>query len=42
MSCIATVTVSGFIPTAGVAYVIKIGLADGGVMSYSAVAGNAA
>jgi flagellin-like protein len=42
MACVATVTISGFTPTAGVAYVIKIGLSDGGVMSYSAVAGNAA
>jgi flagellin-like protein len=42
MACVATVPISGFTPTAGVAYVLKIGLADGGVMSYSAVAGNAA
>jgi len=35
----ATVTISGLTPSSGVAYVIKIGLTDGGVMSYSAVYG---
>jgi flagellin-like protein len=34
--------VGGFTPTSGVAYVIKIGLVDGGVMSYSAVYGQSA
>ncbi len=42
MACIETLTISGFTPTPGVAYVVKIGLADGGVMSYSAVNGNSA
>jgi flagellin-like protein len=32
---------SGLTPTSGVAYVFKIGLSDGGVMSYSIVAGTA-
>jgi flagellin-like protein len=41
-ACTLTVaTLSGVTPTSGVAYVIKIGLPDGGVMSYSAVAGMA-
>jgi flagellin-like protein len=39
MACTATVTIAGLTPTIGVAYVIKIGLADGGIMSYSAVFG---
>ena len=33
-------TFTSLTPTSGVAYVIKIGLPDGGVMSYSAVAGS--
>jgi flagellin-like protein len=37
-----TLTLSGFTATNGVAYVVKIGLADGGVMSYSAVSGSSA
>lgn len=36
---VAPITIAGLTPTSGVAYVIKIGLADGGVMSYSAVYG---
>ena len=35
-------TIAGFTPTSGVAYVIKIGLVDGGIMSYSAVYGQSA
>jgi len=35
----AAITVSGLTPSSGVAYVVKIGLTDGGVMSYSAVYG---
>ncbi|MGA8905914.1 MAG: archaellin/type IV pilin N-terminal domain-containing protein [Candidatus Bathyarchaeia archaeon] len=36
------VTISSLTPTNGVAYVVKIALADGGVMSYSAVFGTSA
>ena len=35
----AAITVAGLTPSSGVAYVVKIGLTDGGVMSYSAVYG---
>ena len=38
-ACIATLTIVGASYSAGVAYVVKIGLTDGGVMSYSAVDG---
>ena len=41
-ACIATLTIVGASYSAGVAYVIKIGLSDGGVMSYSAVDGSSA
>jgi len=40
-ACPYTVTVSGTSYTAGVAYVLKIALADGGVFSYSCVDGSA-
>ncbi len=40
-SCTVSVAISGLTPVSGVAYVIKIGLADGGIMSYSAIAGSA-
>jgi flagellin-like protein len=39
-ACPATITLAGLTPTAGVAYTVKIALSDGGVMSYSAVAGS--
>jgi len=43
MACTATITVAGLgTVSGGVAYVLKIGLSDGGVMSYSVVAGQAA
>jgi len=40
--CSVTLTLASFTPTPGVAYVIKIVLPDGGVMSYSAVSGSSA
>jgi flagellin-like protein len=40
MACTAIITITGLTPASGVAYVIKIGLADGGMMSYSAVFGS--
>jgi len=40
-ACSASVALgSGLTPVAGVAYTVKIALSDGGVMSYSAVAGS--
>jgi len=39
-ACTATVPISGLTATPGVAYVVKIGLPDGGTMSYSAVCGS--
>jgi len=40
MACTANVPISGLTPAYGVAYVIKISLADGGITSFSAVYGN--
>jgi flagellin-like protein len=40
MACTATVPIASLTPTRAVAYVVKIGLADGGMVSYSAVYGN--
>ncbi len=39
-ACIVTITLTGFTAQSGVGYVIKIGLPDGGVLSYSAIAGS--
>jgi flagellin-like protein len=39
MACTANVPIAGLTPVYGVAYVVKIGLADGGMSSYSAVYG---
>jgi flagellin-like protein len=39
-ACVATLTIVGASYSSGVAYVVKIGLSDGGVMSYSAVDGS--
>jgi len=41
MACAASVPIAGLTPTSGVAYVVKIGFADGGITSCSAVYGNA-
>jgi len=41
MACAASVPIAGLTPTSGVAYVVKIGFADGGITSSSAVYGNA-
>jgi len=41
-SGVEPLTIGSLTPTSGVAYVIKIGLVDGGVMSYSAVYGQSA
>jgi FlaG/FlaF family flagellin (archaellin) len=38
---VVTVTIAGFTPTPGAAYPVKIVLPDGGVFSYTAIAGQA-
>ena len=40
-TCTVTLTIAGFTPTSGTAYPVKLVLPDGGVFSYTAIAGQA-